>query len=106
MRGDGTEKKRAEQLLTVLLSVFPSPRVSCLSFRDNSAGKAVHFIPLHPTLSSIALPLLVHRAHAVSSALADRINLARGGAFPEIELSPQQLVNCVTANSTNGCRGG
>jgi len=45
-------------------------------------------------------------AHATASALSDRINLAREGAFPQVNLSPQMLVNCVTANQTNGCRGG
>jgi len=45
-------------------------------------------------------------AHGTSSALSDRINLQRNGAFPEIDLSPQYLVNCVTANNSNGCRGG
>jgi len=41
-----------------------------------------------------------------SSALADRISLMRGAAFPEIDLSPQVLVDCVTANSSLGCSGG
>jgi cathepsin X len=45
-------------------------------------------------------------AHGTASALSDRINLLRDGAFPEINLAPQLLINCVTANSTNGCRGG
>jgi cathepsin X len=26
--------------------------------------------------------------------------------FPDIQLSPQVLVNCVTANQTQGCQGG
>uniref|UniRef100_A0A7S3GGA6 Peptidase C1A papain C-terminal domain-containing protein n=1 Tax=Palpitomonas bilix TaxID=652834 RepID=A0A7S3GGA6_9EUKA len=41
-----------------------------------------------------------------SSALADRINLLRDNAFPQIVLSPQNLVNCVTQNSSHGCEGG
>ena len=45
-------------------------------------------------------------AHATSSALSDRIALARNGRFPEIDLSPQVLVDCVTGNGTRGCNGG
>jgi cathepsin X len=45
-------------------------------------------------------------AHAVSSALSDRIKLVRKRAFPDVTLSPQVLVNCVTANQTQGCQGG
>lgn len=45
-------------------------------------------------------------AHGTTSALADRIKLMRKGKFPEINLSPQVLVDCVTANNTHGCQGG
>jgi len=45
-------------------------------------------------------------AHATTSALSDRIKLMRNRAFPDIQLSPQVLVNCVTANQTLGCNGG
>jgi len=45
-------------------------------------------------------------AHATTSALSDRIKLLRKRAFPDIQLSPQVLINCVTANSTIGCGGG
>jgi cathepsin X len=45
-------------------------------------------------------------AHATTSALGDRIKLMRGRAFPDIQPSPQVLVNCVTANETHGCQGG
>eukprot|EP00053_Salpingoeca_punica_P018554 m.182382 g.182382 ORF g.182382 m.182382 type:complete len:416 (-) comp17459_c2_seq3:537-1784(-) len=45
-------------------------------------------------------------AHGTTSALSDRIKIARKRAFPDIQLSPQYLVNCVTANSSNGCHGG
>ena len=45
-------------------------------------------------------------AHGTASALSDRIMLMRGSAFPEIDLAPQELVNCVTANESNGCSGG
>eukprot|EP00850_Spirogloea_muscicola_P010065 SM000058S18495 [mRNA] locus=s58:238036:242651:+ [translate_table: standard] len=43
---------------------------------------------------------------ATSSALADRINLARNDTFPEINLAPQVLVNCVKGMGSNGCSGG
>eukprot|EP00244_Chara_vulgaris_P012612 TRINITY_DN672_c0_g2_i11.p1 TRINITY_DN672_c0_g2~~TRINITY_DN672_c0_g2_i11.p1 ORF type:complete len:640 (-),score=83.83 TRINITY_DN672_c0_g2_i11:1276-3162(-) len=45
-------------------------------------------------------------AMATSSALSDRISLLRGDAYPEVAVSPQVLVNCVTGNETQGCRGG
>ena len=41
-----------------------------------------------------------------SSALSDRIRLMRKGAFPEIDLAPQVLVNCVTGGGSKGCSGG
>ena len=34
-------------------------------------------------------------AHATSSALGDRFKMARKAAFPEVFLSPQNLINCV-----------
>ena len=45
-------------------------------------------------------------AQAVTSALSDRINLRRNNSFPRTVVAAQALVNCVTANETNGCRGG
>jgi cathepsin X len=45
-------------------------------------------------------------AHGTTSALSDRIKLQRKGAFPDIQLSPQVLVDCVTANHSKGCHGG
>jgi len=45
-------------------------------------------------------------AHGTTSALSDRIKVMRNRAFPDIQLSVQVLVNCVTANSSNGCYGG
>jgi cathepsin X len=45
-------------------------------------------------------------AHATTSALSDRIALLRRGAFPEIDLSPQVLVDCVEEGDTRGCSGG
>ena len=45
-------------------------------------------------------------AHGTLSALGDRIKMMRKGAFPDINLSEQVLVNCVTANQSHGCDGG
>jgi len=45
-------------------------------------------------------------AQATSSALSDRIKLARNARYPDVILSAQVLVNCVTGNETYGCRGG
>lgn len=45
-------------------------------------------------------------AHGTTSALADRIKMLRNGAWPDINLSPQPLVDCVTASGTKGCHGG
>lgn len=45
-------------------------------------------------------------AHGTTSALADRIKIARNGSFFDIQPSVQVLVNCVTANQTHGCEGG
>ena len=43
-------------------------------------------------------------AHAVTSALSDRIKIQRNGAWPDINIAPQVLVSCDMAN--NGCHGG
>lgn len=45
-------------------------------------------------------------AQATTSVMSDRINLMRKSAFPEIVLSAQVIVNCVTANESQGCNGG
>jgi len=45
-------------------------------------------------------------AQAVTSALSDRINMKRTNSFPKTVLAAQALLNCVSANETNGCRGG
>ena len=45
-------------------------------------------------------------AQSVTSALSDRINMKRNNSFPKTVLAAQALVNCVSANETNGCRGG
>eukprot|EP00462_Mataza_sp_D1_P024172 CAMPEP_0175144220 /NCGR_PEP_ID=MMETSP0087-20121206/13988_1 /TAXON_ID=136419 /ORGANISM="Unknown Unknown, Strain D1" /LENGTH=580 /DNA_ID=CAMNT_0016428619 /DNA_START=8 /DNA_END=1750 /DNA_ORIENTATION=- len=45
-------------------------------------------------------------AHGTTSSLSDRIKFMRRASFPDIQLSPQVLVNCVTANQTHGCQGG
>jgi len=37
-------------------------------------------------------------AHGTTSALADRFKLIRKGKFPDINLSPQVLVDCVTVS--------
>eukprot|EP00164_Ancoracysta_twista_P003026 GFYU01004032.1.p2 GENE.GFYU01004032.1~~GFYU01004032.1.p2 ORF type:complete len:348 (-),score=145.44 GFYU01004032.1:351-1301(-) len=41
-----------------------------------------------------------------TSALADRIKLARKNSQPELILSPQVLVACVKENQSQGCHGG
>eukprot|EP00042_Codosiga_hollandica_P027827 m.141382 g.141382 ORF g.141382 m.141382 type:complete len:355 (+) comp52598_c0_seq8:121-1185(+) len=45
-------------------------------------------------------------AHGTSSALSDRIKIARNGSWPDIQISQQILIDCVTLNDTNGCDGG
>ena len=45
-------------------------------------------------------------AMATTSALSDRIKLMRKGAFLDINLSPQVLIDCVTQNKSHGCEGG
>ena len=45
-------------------------------------------------------------AHGTTSALSDRFKLARRAAFPDINLSPQHVVNCVSGGGSMGCHGG
>lgn len=43
-------------------------------------------------------------AHATTSALSDRIKIARKAAWPDINISPQVLISCETKD--DGCHGG
>jgi len=43
-------------------------------------------------------------AHAATSSLSDRIKIAREGAWPDINLSPQMMISCVKPDM--GCHGG
>ena len=48
-------------------------------------------------------------AHAATSALSDRIKIARGAAWPDINLSPQVLLSCSQGDDefgNLGCHGG
>jgi len=43
-------------------------------------------------------------AHATTSALSDRIKIARNAAWPDINISPQVLISC--EKTDDGCHGG
>lgn len=43
-------------------------------------------------------------AHAGTSALSDRIKVARNAAWPDINISPQVLISC--EQTDDGCHGG
>ena len=43
-------------------------------------------------------------AHATTSALSDRIKIARNASWPDMNISPQVLISCET--DTDGCHGG
>lgn len=45
-------------------------------------------------------------AQGTIAALSDRIKLLRNAQWPDIQLSVQVLVDCVTANQSLGCNGG
>ncbi|CAI5518594.1 unnamed protein product, partial [Closterium sp. Naga37s-1] len=45
-------------------------------------------------------------AFGTTAALSDRVSLMRHNAFPQINLAPQVIVNCVTGGGSNGCYGG
>jgi len=42
-------------------------------------------------------------AHAATSAMSDRIKIARKAAFPDINIAPQVLISC---SGDDGCHGG
>lgn len=44
--------------------------------------------------------------HGTIAALNDRIKIARGAAFPDVMLSRQVAMNCVSSNGSYGCEGG
>lgn len=44
-------------------------------------------------------------AHATTSAISDRIKIARDGAWPDINIAPQNLISCDTGLN-QGCHGG
>lgn len=43
-------------------------------------------------------------AHAATSALSDRIKIARNAAWPDVNISPQVLISCEMKDQ--GCHGG
>ena len=43
-------------------------------------------------------------AHAATSSLSDRIKIARKGAWPDINISPQVIISCEMQD--DGCHGG
>jgi len=43
-------------------------------------------------------------AHAATSAISDRIKIARNAAWPEIQISPQVIISC--EDKDLGCHGG
>jgi len=43
-------------------------------------------------------------AHAATSALSDRIKIARNAQFPDINISPQVVISC--SMEDDGCHGG
>jgi cathepsin X len=43
-------------------------------------------------------------AHAATSAISDRIKIARNAAWPDIQISPQVIISCETTDQ--GCHGG
>ena len=45
-------------------------------------------------------------AHAATSALSDRIKIARNASWPDINLAPQVLISCMTDAQSNGCHSG
>ena len=43
-------------------------------------------------------------AHAATSAVSDRIKIARKAAWPDINIAPQVIISCETTDQ--GCHGG
>lgn len=41
-------------------------------------------------------------AHGATSALADRINIVRDRVWPDLNLSPQVMINCYAGGSCDG----
>jgi len=41
-------------------------------------------------------------AHGTTSSIADRINIARNRTWPDMNLSPQVIINCKAGGSCNG----
>jgi cathepsin X len=45
-------------------------------------------------------------AMAATSALSDRIKIQRGAAFPDVNIAPQPILECLVTGETAGCDGG
>jgi cathepsin X len=45
-------------------------------------------------------------AVASTSALSDRIKIQRNAAWPDVNIAPQVILECLQSNNTQGCFGG
>jgi hypothetical protein len=54
----------------------------------------------------VAVVFVLRRAHASTGALSDRFKIANKASVPDINLSPQVLLNCGPAEGFGSCSGG